>query len=112
MALSASAQNSAGCYWLEQPPAAQPDTASRTANYGGFPSTQDLRLVPIGAPMGHFFLNYPFRGMPDLKCPLDKVPNVTMSYWLEGAQLEPGYSDVYRALLHKSAIGQGIPNPK
>ena len=103
MALSASAQNSGGCYWLEQPPAAQPDTASRTTNYV-FLSTQDLKLVPIGAPMGSFFLSYPFRGMPDLKCPLNTVPTVNLSYWLEGAhQLVPGYSDVYSTSL--SGIG-------
>ncbi|MGE8443933.1 MAG: fimbrial protein [Comamonas testosteroni] len=102
MALSASAQNSGGCYWLEQPPAAQPDTASRTTNYA-FLSTQNLSLVPIGAAMGHFFLSYPFRGTPDLKCPLNKVPTVNLSYWLEGAQLEPGYSDVYSTNL--SGIG-------
>ena len=94
-ALSASAQNRNQCYWLEQPAASIPDTASRTTNFVFLP-TQELKVVPVGRSMGSFRLDYAFRGMPYLKCPHLKVPTVNTSYWLEGATLEPGYSDVYK----------------
>lgn len=93
-ALSASAQNRNQCYWLEQPAASRPDTASRTTNFE-FLSTQELKLAPIGRSMGSFQLNYAFRGLRMVKCPDLKVPTVHTSYWLEGATLVPGYSDVY-----------------
>lgn len=94
MALSASAQNRNQCYWLEQPAASIPDTASRTTNFVFLP-TQELKLAPVGQSMGGYKLNYAFRGLAMVKCPHLTVPTVNLSYWLQGARLAPGYSDVY-----------------
>ncbi len=94
MALSASAQNKDECSWMEQPTPSRPDTASRTSNLE-FLSVQELKLAPVGTSMGRFELSYYSRGHKAIVCPIATVPMVDISYWLTGAALVPGYSDVY-----------------
>lgn len=94
MALSASAQNRNQCYWYQWTSGPTDDTASRTTNFEFLP-TQELKLVPVGQSMGSYRLNYALGGSRLIKCPDLTVPTVNISYWLEGASLEPGYRDVY-----------------
>jgi type 1 fimbria pilin len=94
MALSASANNRNQCYWFKWTGGPTDDTASRTTNFE-FLSMQELKLAPIGQSMGSFPLNYAFQGLPYIKCSNVTVPTVKVSYWLEGAALAPGYTDVY-----------------
>lgn len=95
MALSASAENRDKCYWMqEQSVSPFPDTDMRTAALA-FPQSQELKLVQIGSSMGGGPLNYYLPGHKFIRCPSDTVPNVSIAYWLSGAALVPGYSDVY-----------------
>lgn len=95
MALSASAQNRDKCYWMqEQSVSPFPDTASRTGTLT-FPQSQELKLVKIGQSMGGAPLSYYLKGHKFIQCPSDTVPRVSIAYWLSGAALVPGYSDVY-----------------